>query len=93
MYIVGALEREIPPIDWGYFACSSLVLYGLRIIGFHARKGPVKYRRHYAIKNQRSASNNDPFGNFCILKPLVGALIAELVLYGIRLLWTARPQV
>ena len=25
----------------GYFACSSLVLYGIRIVGFHARKGPI----------------------------------------------------
>ena len=25
----------------GYFACSPLVLYGIRIIGFHARKGPI----------------------------------------------------
>ena len=23
------------------FACSSLVLYGIRIVGFHARKGPI----------------------------------------------------
>ena len=28
------------PIE-GYFACSSLVLYGIRIVGFHARKGPI----------------------------------------------------
>ena len=26
---------------WGYFACSSLVLYGIRIVGYHARKGPI----------------------------------------------------
>ena len=25
----------------GVFACSSLVLYGIRIVGFHARKGPI----------------------------------------------------
>ena len=25
----------------GYFACSSLVLYGIRIVGFLARKGPI----------------------------------------------------
>ena len=25
----------------GYFACSSLVLYVIRIVGFHARKGPI----------------------------------------------------
>ena len=26
---------------WGYFACSSLVLYVIRIVGFLARKGPI----------------------------------------------------
>ena len=25
----------------GYFTCSSLVLYGIRIVGFYARKGPI----------------------------------------------------
>ena len=25
----------------GYFACSSLGLYGIRIVCFHARKGPI----------------------------------------------------
>ena len=38
--LLGALERKIPPTR-GYFACSSLVLYGTRLVGFHARKGPI----------------------------------------------------
>ena len=25
----------------GLFPCSSLVLYDIRIVGFHARKGPI----------------------------------------------------
>ena len=37
--LLGALDRKIPL--GGYFACSSLVLYGIRIGGFHARKGPI----------------------------------------------------
>ena len=36
--LLGALERKIPL--GGYFACSSLVLYGIRIVGFQALKGP-----------------------------------------------------
>ena len=40
--LLGALERKIPL--GGYFACSSLVLYGIRIGGFHARKGSIMGR-------------------------------------------------
>ena len=43
--LLGALERIIPPLEiGGYFACSSLVLYGIRapIIGpFCAWKPPI----------------------------------------------------
>ena len=28
-------------LHWGYFVCFSQVLYGIRIVGFHARKGPI----------------------------------------------------
>ena len=35
-----SFRRQNNPIG-GYFACSSLVLYGIRIVGFHARKGPI----------------------------------------------------
>ena len=38
-----------------YFACSSLVIYGIRIVGFHARKGPI-IGCPESIKNQRGAS-------------------------------------
>ena len=34
---------------------SSLVLYVIRIVGFHTRRG-IWYRRPYAIKNQRVTS-------------------------------------
>ena len=33
-----------PGLSGGYFACSSLVLYGIRIGGFHARKGSIMGR-------------------------------------------------
>ena len=36
----GGFGTQNAPIG-GYFACSSLVLYGIRIVGFHARKGPI----------------------------------------------------
>ena len=65
--LLGALERKIPL--GGYFACSSLVLYGIRIGGFHARKGPII----------------GALGVFCVLKPQVGGFVSnELVLYSIR---------
>ena len=33
------LVAKIPPtMD---ISCSSLALYGIRIVGFHARKGPI----------------------------------------------------
>ena len=37
--LLGALERKIPL--GGYFSCSSLALYGIRIGGFHAQKGSI----------------------------------------------------
>ena len=33
------LVAKIPPT--GGISCSSLVLYGIRIVGFHARKAPI----------------------------------------------------
>ena len=69
----------------GYFACPSLVLYGIRapIIGpFRAWKPPILI----------------PRGVFCVPKPLVGGFgCDELVLYGIRelapaTLWTNGSQ-
>ena len=51
-HIIGALSdatpavlchkepAKIPPTRG--ISCSSLVLYGIRIVGFHARKGPIR---------------------------------------------------
>ena len=51
--LLGALERKIPL--GGYFACSSLVLYGIRDRWLPCTERSY-YRRPYAIKNQRGAS-------------------------------------
>ena len=38
------------------FPYSSLVLCGIRIVGFHARRGPIIHSSPFAIKYQRGAS-------------------------------------
>ena len=38
--IKNQLVAKIPPTRG--ISCSSLVLYGIRIVGFHARKGPIR---------------------------------------------------
>ena len=38
--IKNQLVAKIPPL--GGISCSSLVLYVIRIVGFHARKGPIR---------------------------------------------------
>ena len=37
----GGFGTQTTPIG-EYFACSSLVLYGIKIVGFHALKGPAR---------------------------------------------------
>ena len=57
------------------YISSSLDLYGIRLVCFHAEKGFIICHKPYAIKKQRGA------------KFLVGGFECdELVLYGIRLL-------
>ena len=77
--LLGALERKIPP-----FACSSLVLYGIRDRWLPCTERSY-YRRPYAIKNQRGASKIPPNGGILRSKaPSRGLWMPELVLYGIR---------
>ena len=64
------IGREDHSVDHWVFACSSLVLYGIRDRWLPCTERSY-YRRPYAIKNQRRSSK-DPSRGLCVPKPLVG---------------------
>ena len=85
--IKNQLVAKIPPTRG--ICCSSLVLYGIRIVGFHARKGPIKYRRQwecwiylaqvgYFISRNQSGKNKaqgGPLTCYLLLGPSLGVRV------------------
>ena len=73
------------------FACSSLVLYGIRIGGFHARKGPIM-GRPYAIKNQGWASKIPPNNRTFPCMEATSLVGGMEVWYGASAVWHPTVQ-